>query len=124
MVCRTSRAVQTASARAAVALNRGIVDALYPNVVARVGRVDDVAAADVHRHVRNVAVIEDEVARLELAAGDVRDRAVLPGRVVWQGNSGALPGCAGQARAVIRTGSVRAPLIGLAHLGVRERDGP
>ena len=64
------RARPTARARADVGRRvPGVVEARDLDDVARVRRVDELPAADVHAHVAE-AVEEDEVARLELVARD------------------------------------------------------
>src|SRR5260370_11273590 len=83
--------------------------------------VDDVAAADVHGDVA-LAVVVQQVTRLDGRRGDVRE-----GRPLIVGGAGYLhagrpPGGLGQAGAVVSAPARRAPLIRLAEPGAGERD--
>src|SRR5919206_2078564 len=90
---------------------------LDPDVVAGVGGRDALAAADVDGHVRDGAVVEDQVARLELAGRDAPADVVLGAAGVGERDAGLLPGPHGQARAVEAAGARAAVAVGLADLG-------
>ena len=65
-------------------------------------RVDHRATADVDADVADRRVVEDQVARLDLVLWDVRDRAVLRGRLVRQVHAGLAPRVLRETRAVER----------------------
>src|SRR5512132_1159312 len=90
---------------------------LDAHVVAGVGGRDPLSVADVDRHVRDGAVVEDEIARLELAGRDAPADVVLGGAGVGERDAGLPPGHHGQARAVEAAGARAAVAVGLADLG-------
>ena len=67
------------------------VDRVVPDDRSAVEGVDHLPAAHVDAHVVGRAAVEDEVARLELADGDVHGRRVLAGRGVGKRNAGLGP---------------------------------
>ncbi len=75
-----------------------------------------VAAADVHAHVADRAVVEHQVTGLQLALRNVRAASVLRRGAVGQRDAGLGPGCEGQAGAVEGARSGRTPDVGLADL--------
>src|SRR5215211_5069304 len=90
---------------------------LDAHVVAGVGGRDPLPVADVDRHVRDGAVVEDQVARLELAGRDAPADVVLGGAGVGERDAGLPPGHQGQAGAVEAARARAAVAVGLAHLG-------
>src|SRR5215218_1982858 len=110
------------SGRAAVA-DDAAAEGLDADVVAGVGGRHPLTVADVDGNVGDGAVVEDQVARLQLAGGDVAADAVLRGAGVGEGDAGLLPGPHRQARAVEAAGTGAAVAVGLADLGHGVADG-
>src|SRR5512132_4051822 len=96
---------------------------LDAHVVAGVGGRDPLAVADVDGHVRDGAVVEDQVARLELAGRDAPADVVLGGAGVGERDARLLPGHHGQAGAVEAAHAGTAVAVGLADLGPGEGHG-
>src|SRR6478735_2282991 len=97
------------------------------NVLAGARRVDHHPAAEVHGHVVDRAGAarrppEQQVPRAQLARGDVAGRLVLADRPVRQRAAGGGPGLHGEAGAVPGARTRGTPAVGLAELGLRERD--
>src|SRR3984957_6335369 len=84
--------------------------------------VDHVAAADVHGDVP-LAVEDDQVARLHLGDGNVRQAVPLFVGGPRDGDARRRPGGLDQAGAVVGAGAGGAVHVGLAELSVGERDG-
>ena len=78
---------------------------------------DDHAVADVHADVADRAVVEDQVARLQVGGGDAGAGGVLGARGVRQRDAGLGPGHHRQARAVEGAGAGGAVDVGVADLG-------
>src|SRR5205807_8222316 len=92
-------------------VERGVLDR-----AARVRGVDDGVVAHVYAHVVHVPVVQDQIAGLELRAGDLRELGVLVARAVRHLHARRAPGRHRQARAVVRVRSGGAPDVRLAQL--------
>src|SRR5512133_1761541 len=119
---RAGGAVWGLSVGAAVA-DDAAAQRLDAHVVAGVGGRDPLAVADVDGHVRDGAVVEDQVARLELAGRDAPADVVLGGAGVGERDARLLPGHHGQAGAVEAAHAGTAVAVGLAALGPGEGHG-
>ena len=102
---------------------RHVVQVAHEDAGARVGCVHDQAVADVHADVADRAVVEHQVARHQLALGDVRAGAELRARGVRERDAGLGPGHHRQARAVESAGAGRAVDVGVTDLGHGVLDG-